>query len=81
MDAALDTPENQPGRCFHTYFLVSDGVLRWHEHPEWDQSLYPACTDATYQENYQYASPATPLPAGTAASSTFGTTATAQWRA
>lgn len=55
VDAALDTPENQPGRCFHTYFLVSDGVLRWHEHPEWDQSLYPACTDETYQENYQYA--------------------------
>lgn len=55
VDAALDTPENQPGRCFHTYFLVSDGVLRWHEHPEWDQSLYHACTDETYQENYQYA--------------------------
>lgn len=55
VDVALDTPANQPGRCFHTYFLVSDGVLRWHEHPEWDQSLYPACTDETYQENYQYA--------------------------
>lgn len=55
VDAAMDTAANQPGRCFHTYFLVSDGVLRWHEHPEWDQSLYLACTDETYQQNYQYA--------------------------